>query len=72
MRMLVAEEENVEDGEGVVRPSKEIWPQAQWNQVYLSFFLYLYLYLCICMYCGVWILLYIRHTTATEFLSEGH
>ena len=41
--MLVAEEENVEDGEGVVRPSKEIWPQAQWNQVYLSFFLYLYL-----------------------------
>ena len=48
--MLVAEEENVEDGEGVVRPSKEIWPQAQWNQVYLSFFLYLYLYLCICVF----------------------
>ena len=46
--MLVAEEENVEDGEGVVRPSKEIWPQAQWNQVYLSFFLYLYL--CICVF----------------------
>ena len=47
--MLVAEEENVEDGEGVVRPSKEIWPQAQWNQVYLSFFLYLYLCICVCV-----------------------
>ena len=49
--MLVAEEENVEDGEGVVRPSKEIWPQAQWNQVYLSFFLFVFVfvfvYLCV-------------------------
>ena len=31
--MPFAEEEDTEDGEGVVRPSKEIWSQAEWNQV---------------------------------------
>lgn len=31
--MILAEEENTEDGEGVVRASKEIWPQAERNQV---------------------------------------
>ena len=31
--MLVTEEEDAEDGEGVVRASEEIRPQAQWNQV---------------------------------------
>ena len=31
--MLFAEEEDIEDGEGVVRASKEIWPQTEWNQV---------------------------------------
>ena len=31
--MLFAEEEDIEDGEGVVRASKEIWPQAERNQV---------------------------------------
>ena len=33
LSMILAEEEDTEDGEGVVRPSKEIWSQAKWNQV---------------------------------------
>ena len=33
IEMVVAEEKDAEDGEGVFGASKEIRPQAQWNQV---------------------------------------